>query len=110
MYCVHIYMHRHLRVTAYMQRSDDNLLGSVLSFHHVGRRDGTQIIRLGNKYLDPLRHLTALILHILPGAFHLSEAPSGQRLSVHPPPSGNCLRLQKSRTVDKPHQTVSNGA
>lgn len=37
--------------SVHMWRSEDNLQESVLSFHHVGHRDGAWVIRLGSRYL-----------------------------------------------------------
>ena len=34
-----------------MWRSEDNLQELALFFHHVGPRDGTQVIKLGSKHL-----------------------------------------------------------
>jgi hypothetical protein len=49
-----VYMH----AIIYIWRLGDNLQESVLSFHYVGPRDGTQVIRMGSTYLNPLNHLT----------------------------------------------------
>lgn len=38
----------------YIWKSEDNCKESVLSFHHVGLRDQTEVIRLGGKHLYPL--------------------------------------------------------
>lgn len=35
----------------------DNFWKSVLSFHHVGTEDPTQVLWPGDKCLDPLSHL-----------------------------------------------------
>lgn len=40
--------------TAHMWRSEDNLWDLVLSFHRVGPRDGTQVIRCKHQYLYSL--------------------------------------------------------
>lgn len=42
----------------------DNLQESVLSFHHVGLRDGTQVVSLEDKHLNLLSHLTGLAFKI----------------------------------------------
>lgn len=41
-------------VHACVQRSEDSLWESVLSFHHVGPRDQTEVIRFGSSRLYPL--------------------------------------------------------
>lgn len=43
--------------TVCMWRSEDNLGGSVLSFHHVGSGDWTQTARLAGKLLYPQSQL-----------------------------------------------------
>lgn len=43
--------------TVCMWRSEDNLWGSVLSFHHVGSGDWTQTARLAGKLLYPQSQL-----------------------------------------------------
>lgn len=42
----------------HMRKSEDNLLRSGLSFHHVGPRNQTQVFRPNSKCLYPLTHLT----------------------------------------------------
>lgn len=38
-------------------RVTENMLESVLSFHHVGRRDPTQVVRLGDRHVYRLSQL-----------------------------------------------------
>ena len=52
--CAHVMMH--------MCWVEDNLLGSVLSFHLVGFRDQIQVTVLGGKNPYPLSHLVCIIL------------------------------------------------
>ena len=44
--CMHTHMHTYMHRNAHamMWKSQDNLQRSVLSFHHVGLRDGTQAV------------------------------------------------------------------
>jgi hypothetical protein len=42
---------------AHILRSEDNLQESVFSFHRVGPKDGTQVVRFGSKLSYPLRPL-----------------------------------------------------
>lgn len=48
-----------MRESVHTQRSFGNLGKSVLSFQHVGHRDGTQVSRLGSKCLSWLSPLTS---------------------------------------------------
>lgn len=41
----------------FIRNSEDNFQGSIVCFHHVGPRDGTQVISLGSKHHYPLSHL-----------------------------------------------------
>lgn len=43
------------------QRSENNMQGSILSFHCVSFRDWTQVSNLGRKHLYPLNYLAALL-------------------------------------------------
>lgn len=45
------------RTVDFIWNSEDNFQGSVVCFHHVGLRDGTQVISLGSKHHYPLIHL-----------------------------------------------------
>lgn len=47
-----------------MERSEDNLWESVLSFHHMDPGDCTQVIRLGSERFDLLSHLTGHLINI----------------------------------------------
>lgn len=38
------------------QKSQDSLQGFILSFYHMGARNGTQVPRLGGKPFYPLSH------------------------------------------------------
>lgn len=42
----------------------NSLLDSALFLHHVGPGKGTQVVRLGSKFLYPLYHLTSPVLNI----------------------------------------------
>ena len=44
------------------RRSEDNLQGLVLSFHHIDSWDKTRVFRLGCKHLYPLSHLNGHLL------------------------------------------------
>jgi hypothetical protein len=55
--CIYIYMSDYTCIVAYVQRSEDNLWKSVLSYH-VGPRDWTLVISSGNKHLYLLCHLS----------------------------------------------------
>lgn len=71
--CVCVYMDVHMCVYIYtmacMRRSEDNLGEWVLSFHHVGPGDQTQIVRFGGKYPYWLSHLTGPNRHLCEAAF-----------------------------------------
>ena len=41
----------------FIRNSKDNFQESIVCFHHVGPRDGTQVISLGSKHHYPLSHL-----------------------------------------------------
>lgn len=45
---------------ALLLRSEDNLLESVLSFHHVRARGGSQVATLGGRHLYLLGYLARL--------------------------------------------------
>ena len=53
LFCVCVCVHVEGRsVTAQVRRSEDNFWESVLSSHHVGPRDQTQVITFGSKHLS----------------------------------------------------------
>lgn len=54
------------------KRSEDKLKESVPSFHHVGLRNRTQIIRCGSKCLHLLSHLIDLNVHFTNTFINLS--------------------------------------
>lgn len=54
-----------LGASVHVWRLEDSLLDLVLSFHQVGPRDQTKVIRLVNKYLFPLSHLVSQLLTLL---------------------------------------------
>lgn len=56
---IKVYGCRHVRATAHAQRSEGNLLESVLSFHRMGPRDPTQVTRLGSNCLYLLTYFFA---------------------------------------------------
>lgn len=58
-------MHLPLRGTQ-ASRSEDNSQGSVVFFHHVGRRNQTQIISLGSRCLYLLSHRSVIFLLCFP--------------------------------------------
>jgi hypothetical protein len=66
-FIIHSFIHSfiHSLVIAARQRSKDNSQESVLSLHHVGARDQTQILKIGGKMLFPVSHLVSHIKHIL---------------------------------------------
>lgn len=45
------------RTVDFIWNSEDNFQGSIVCFHHVGLRDGAQVISLGSKHHYPLIHL-----------------------------------------------------
>ena len=45
--------------TMHTQKWEDNLQGWVLSFHHVGPRDRSQVGRVGSRLLYLLSYLTS---------------------------------------------------
>lgn len=47
-------MYAHVCATAQLVKSEESSQDSVLSFHHVGLGDQTQIVRFGGKCLYPL--------------------------------------------------------
>lgn len=47
-------------VGVHLWRSEHTFGESVLSFHHVGYRNWTEVVRLGGKHLCPLNHLVSL--------------------------------------------------
>lgn len=49
----------------YVWRTEDNLYGLVLSYHHGVPRDQTRIIRIGSKHLYPLSHLSGPLMRSL---------------------------------------------
>lgn len=51
--CVHVWS----RATVHLWTLEDNFQESVLSFYHVGPRNGTWVIRLGNMCLHLMNHL-----------------------------------------------------
>lgn len=53
-------MYAHVCATAQLVKSEESSQDSVLSFHHVGLGDQTQVVRFGGKCLYPLEHLTTL--------------------------------------------------
>lgn len=50
----------HTDVTTLMWGSEDNLRESILFFHDVGSRDGTQVVRLCGNGFYPLSHPLAV--------------------------------------------------
>lgn len=60
--CVCVCVH----VTAYLWRAEDHFQESILSFHYVGPRDWTQVVRLGSKYLYPIILLPVHSLNLTP--------------------------------------------
>lgn len=80
----------------YVWKSEESLWELVLSFHHVGPRDGTHVIRLNNKFLYLLSHLSSprvafLILNCLaiPGT---EEAT--RRTGIHVYVCTNLLKVE----------------
>lgn len=57
----------------HMRRSEDNFQESVLSFHSVGPRDWTWVVRLGGKHLDPLNHFNSPLENITLGAGEMAR-------------------------------------
>lgn len=56
--CVCAYKHRYYGM--YIE-IEDNFQELVISFHHVGPRDGSQVLGFGRKLLHPLSHLDCLL-------------------------------------------------
>jgi hypothetical protein len=48
-------------ITVRIWQSENNFVKLVLSFHHIGPGDQSQIIRLGGKHFYPLSYLSSLI-------------------------------------------------
>ena len=65
-------VHTHVCVIRQVWILDDNLHGSVLSFHHVGSGDLPWAARLGGKYFYILSHLfsTGLCIELVSGTLH----------------------------------------
>lgn len=57
--CLFLCDHSCVCAKAFVWRSEENLQGSVLPFHHVGPRDQTQVTRLCGNDFDVLSHLAA---------------------------------------------------
>lgn len=57
----------HIPVAGYIWKSEDNFCESFLSFHCVGSRYSTQVVRLGHKLLFPLSHLAIAEPYFLSG-------------------------------------------
>lgn len=49
--CVCVFVYKCVDVHPHTGRSGDNLWKPVLSFHHVGPRDGSLVVRLGSRRL-----------------------------------------------------------
>lgn len=63
--CVFMYVGTYIPYM-YIQRSKDNLQGSVLSLHHVASEDQIKITGLGSKCLYQLNHLIGPYVSLLP--------------------------------------------
>ena len=85
MVCVHVCMCECVRVCGVcacvhkeqLWRAEDNLQEAVLSFHQVGRRDCTQTIELGHKYLPRLSYTVSPRRIILMTEKYHTKVPLG---------------------------------
>lgn len=90
-------------------RSEGNLQESVLSFHHVGPEDRTQVVRFGGKHLYLLSPLSgpeqSVLNHSTPFPFGdlgilsviLDSCPQGISLKSSPGPLGESVKVISSQ-------------
>lgn len=59
--------------TKYIWSSEGNFQKLLLSFYHKGSKNGTQVVRVGNKYLYPLSYLVNSYLFFLNNYMQLQK-------------------------------------
>lgn len=63
--CTNVCTHAHACTTVCVWVREDTWLEAVLSFQHVGPKNGIQVLRLGGKYVNLSNHLAGLLSQFL---------------------------------------------